>query len=76
MRAVAIAPFIIRWGPGGWQEMLRRAARCTKCGRRGVELQPPHGTVPTPPMPIRRDVFFAGAPPYHTASTHILPASA
>ena len=32
MRAVAIAPFIIRWGPHGWRDMLRQAARCTKCG--------------------------------------------
>jgi hypothetical protein len=36
MRAVAIAPYIIRWGPDGWQDMLRRAARCTKCGQRGL----------------------------------------
>jgi hypothetical protein len=41
MRAVAIAPYIIRWRPDGWQEMLRRAARCTKCGKRRVELQHP-----------------------------------
>ena len=24
MAAVAIAPYIIRWGPDGWQDMLRR----------------------------------------------------
>ena len=41
MRAVAIAPYIIRWRPDGWQEMLRRAARRTKCGKRRVELQHP-----------------------------------
>ena len=28
-------------GTDGWQDMLRRAARCTKCGKRGVELQHP-----------------------------------
>ena len=41
MRAVAIAPYIIRWGPDGWQDMLRRGARCTECGKRGVKLQHP-----------------------------------
>ena len=41
MRAVTIASFIIRWGPDGWQDMLRRAARCTNCGQRGLELQHP-----------------------------------
>jgi hypothetical protein len=41
MRAVAIAPYIIRCGPDGWRDMLRRAGRCTKCGTRGVELQHP-----------------------------------
>jgi hypothetical protein len=33
MRAVAIAPYIIRWGPDGWRDMLRRAARCTSAAR-------------------------------------------
>jgi hypothetical protein len=37
--AVAIAPYIIRWGPDAWQEMLRQTARCTKCGKRGVALK-------------------------------------
>jgi hypothetical protein len=41
MRAVAIAPYIIRWGPDGWRDMLRRTGRRTKCGTRGVELQHP-----------------------------------
>ncbi len=41
MRAVAIVPFIIRWGPDAWQEMLRQVARCTGCGKRGVALQHP-----------------------------------
>jgi hypothetical protein len=35
MAAVAIVPYIIRWGPDGWQDMLREVARCTKCGKRG-----------------------------------------
>jgi hypothetical protein len=41
MAAVAIVPYIIRWGPDGWQDMLREVARCTKCGKRGVALQHP-----------------------------------
>jgi hypothetical protein len=35
MRAVAIAPYVIHWGPDGWRDMLRRVGRCTKCGTRG-----------------------------------------
>ena len=41
MAAVAVAPYIIRWGPDGWQDMLRQNARCTECGKRGVALQHP-----------------------------------
>lgn len=33
--AVAIAPYVIRWGPYGWQEMSRQTAQCTKCGKKG-----------------------------------------
>jgi hypothetical protein len=36
--AVAIAPFVIRWGPDAWPEMLRRHGRCSKCGHKGVSL--------------------------------------
>jgi hypothetical protein len=41
MSAVAIAPYIIRWGPDGWQDMMRETARCSACGKRGVALQHP-----------------------------------
>ncbi len=41
MAAVAIVPYIIRWGPDGWQEKLRQTARCSKCGKRGIALQHP-----------------------------------
>jgi hypothetical protein len=41
MRAVAIALLVIRWGPDGWQDMLRQTARCTECGQRGVARQHP-----------------------------------
>ena len=38
---VALVPFIIRWGPGASSDVLRRSARCTKCGRKGATLQHP-----------------------------------
>jgi hypothetical protein len=40
-RAVAFVPLIIRWGPDASSDMLRRSARCTKCGRKGAVLQHP-----------------------------------
>ncbi len=41
MAAVAIAPYVIRWRPDGWQEVLHRHGRCSACGKRGVALQHP-----------------------------------
>src|SRR5262249_52894349 len=41
--AVALVPFIIRWGPGTSSDVLRRSARCTKCGCKGAALQHPVG---------------------------------
>jgi hypothetical protein len=38
---VAFVPLIIRWGPDASSDILRRAARCTKCGRKGAVLQHP-----------------------------------
>ena len=38
---MAIAPFIIRWGPHISSDTLRRSARCSKCGHRGATLQHP-----------------------------------
>jgi hypothetical protein len=32
---------VIRWGPGASSDLLRRSARCTKCGRKGAVLQHP-----------------------------------
>jgi hypothetical protein len=32
----ALAPFIIRWGPEASGDVLRRSARCTDCGGKGV----------------------------------------
>lgn len=39
--AVAIAPYVIRWGPDAWPEMLRRNGRCSACGHTGVTLTHP-----------------------------------
>jgi len=36
---MALAPLIIRWGDTS-SDMLRRSARCTKCGHEGATLQP------------------------------------
>jgi hypothetical protein len=33
---VAIAPFVIRWGPNEPSDTLRRCARCSKCGHKGA----------------------------------------
>jgi hypothetical protein len=41
MRRMAIAPMIIRWGPDASSDMLRRAARCSKCGAKGATLMFP-----------------------------------
>jgi hypothetical protein len=39
--AIAIAPFIIRWGSDASAAKLRRHLRCSKCGSRKVSLQHP-----------------------------------
>jgi hypothetical protein len=39
--AVALVPFVIRWGPDASSDMLRGQVRCAACGRRGATLQHP-----------------------------------
>src|SRR5215813_3189297 len=39
--AVALVPFVIRWGGEASSDVLRRYARCTVCGSRGASLQHP-----------------------------------
>jgi hypothetical protein len=39
--AVALVPFVIRWGADASSDVLRTHARCTVCGRRGASLQHP-----------------------------------
>jgi hypothetical protein len=38
---MAIAPFVIRWGPEASSDMLRQSARCSKCGAKGATLMLP-----------------------------------
>ena len=38
---MALAPLIIRWGPDTSSDMLRRSARCSRCGHKGATLQTP-----------------------------------
>jgi hypothetical protein len=38
---MAFAPLVIRWGADTSSDMLRRCARCTKCGTKGATLQQP-----------------------------------
>ncbi|GLS20161.1 hypothetical protein GCM10007874_31780 [Labrys miyagiensis] len=39
-RPIAIAPYVIRWGPGASSNRLRRALRC-RCGHKGCSIQMP-----------------------------------
>jgi hypothetical protein len=39
--AVALVPFVIRWGADVSSDMWRQHARCSSCGRRGATLQHP-----------------------------------
>jgi len=39
--AIALAPFVIRWGPNESSDKLRHSARCTVCGTKGATLQHP-----------------------------------
>jgi hypothetical protein len=54
---VALAPFIIRWGPDASSDMLRRSARCQRCGHKGASLQCPgwvaNGVADWAPFPVR-----------------------
>jgi hypothetical protein len=38
---MALAPLVIRWGLDTSSEMLRRCARCSRCGHKGATLQHP-----------------------------------
>ena len=38
---IAIAPFIIRWGPNASSDLIRGSFRCAKCGAKGSTLRHP-----------------------------------
>lgn len=40
-RAIAVVPFVIRWGANAPSERLRRSMRCIKCGQRGAQTYAP-----------------------------------
>jgi hypothetical protein len=40
-RPLAIAPFVIRWGPDAPGDLLRRSLICERCGHRGALLYHP-----------------------------------
>jgi hypothetical protein len=40
-KPVAFTPLIIRWGPDASSDLMRRSARCEKCGAKGAALQHP-----------------------------------
>lgn len=39
--ATAIVPFVIRWGPDAPGDLVRRLARCRKCGHKGATTHHP-----------------------------------
>ena len=40
-RAVAVAPYVIRWGPEVSSGVLRTRMRCLECGHRGAQVITP-----------------------------------
>lgn len=38
---IALAPFVIRWGPEASSDLIRESLRCTVCGHKGVTLIAP-----------------------------------
>jgi len=38
---LALAPFVIRWGPDASSNVMRERLRCAKCGHRGAVIQHP-----------------------------------
>jgi hypothetical protein len=37
--AIALAPYVIRWGANASSNLLRRSARCSTCGHKGATLR-------------------------------------
>lgn len=40
-KPVALAPFVIRWGPNESSDRLRGAVVCSECGHRGAAIRMP-----------------------------------
>jgi hypothetical protein len=38
---LAVAPFVIRWGPHASSDLLRQRLRCSKCGSLGAVIHGP-----------------------------------
>jgi hypothetical protein len=54
---IALVPLIIRWGPDASMDVLRRSARCSRCGRKGAAIMHPGwggSHVGTSPRPLSR----------------------
>src|SRR5262249_14924742 len=73
--AAALAPFIIRWGEDTSSDVLRQAARCTHCGRKGATLMLPSwqdsevGMAPFPVSPVAD--MTSGRPKRTAAKKHL-----
>jgi hypothetical protein len=53
----ALAPFVIRFGTDASSDVLRRRARCSRCGHKGASLRRPswiNGYVGIAPFPTER----------------------
>jgi len=62
---VAIAPFVIRWGPDASSDMIRNSLRCTKCGFKGGSMiHPSWGDMNTEwqPFPTPKKKKAAASP--------------
>jgi len=57
---VYLTPLIVRWGPAASIEVLRRAARCTKCGHRGATVRSSNSAWPTAVVPIHEPRRWTG----------------
>jgi hypothetical protein len=66
---VALAPFVNRFGPDASSDVLRRSARCSRCGSKGATLQHPSwagSQIGFQPFPVGRvqsgEIKREGAP--------------
>jgi hypothetical protein len=56
-KPVAMAQFVIRYGPNTSSDIVRQRARCTVCGHKGASLRYPswvNRTVGVQPFPVER----------------------